>query len=131
MPDDFWTDADVISTYSRAEALADGVLVDVSTLAREAGFTAPVAITAGVHALLCDVPKGSGEDYEGRLWDVVYMASLAARRGGGRDRVTFEAIVNRPGVRRGSPRAVARFWSMIGPGDTLDPVITIFLEGED
>lgn len=131
MPDDFWADADVISTYSRAEALADGVLVDVSEMAREAGFRFPVAITAGVHALLSNIPEKSGEDYTGRLWDVLWMASLAAKRAGKSDRATFEVIVNRPGVRRGSRQAVARFWSMIGPGDTLDPVITIFLEGED
>ena len=33
-----WTDAEVIHVYTRAQALADGVLVDVSPLAREAGF---------------------------------------------------------------------------------------------
>lgn len=121
-------DADVISTYSRAQAIEDGALVDVSTLAREAGFKVPVAITAGVHALLSDIPKDSGEDYRGRLWDVLYMASLAARRGGNSDRVHFAVIVNQPGKRRG---AVVKLWSVIGPGDTWDPVITIMLEGED
>ena len=36
----------VISTYSRAQALEDGVLVDAGPLAKEAGFRWPVAITA-------------------------------------------------------------------------------------
>ena len=31
-------DMEVISAYSRAQAIEDGVLVDLSTLAREAGF---------------------------------------------------------------------------------------------
>ena len=34
-----------ISTYTRAEAIEDGVLVDVSETAAEAGITFPVAIT--------------------------------------------------------------------------------------
>ena len=33
----------IISSYSRTEALEDGVLIDASTLAREAGITYPLA----------------------------------------------------------------------------------------
>jgi hypothetical protein len=33
-----WDDAKVISTYTRAQALEDGVLVDVSEMAKEAGI---------------------------------------------------------------------------------------------
>ena len=43
---DFW--GDPIHTYTRAEALADGVLVNVTGTAREAGFIVPVALTVGV-----------------------------------------------------------------------------------
>jgi len=45
------TDADfgpVIYGYSREQAIADGVLIDVSELAREAGFRILVAVTAAV-----------------------------------------------------------------------------------
>ena len=38
---------DIISTYTRAQAIKDGVLIDVSSTAKEAGFEWPVAITAG------------------------------------------------------------------------------------
>ena len=34
-----------IHTYTRAQALADGVLVDAGPLAKEAGFRWPVALT--------------------------------------------------------------------------------------
>jgi hypothetical protein len=37
---------EVIAIYTRSEALADGVLIDASAMAREAGFKWPVAITA-------------------------------------------------------------------------------------
>jgi hypothetical protein len=33
----FWDDAEVIYAYTRAQALEDGVLVDVSEMAKEAG----------------------------------------------------------------------------------------------
>ena len=39
----------VIYSYSRADALGDGQLVDISQLAREAGFVFPVAITRAVY----------------------------------------------------------------------------------
>ena len=36
---------EVISIYTRAQALADGILIDAGSMAREAGFKWPVAIT--------------------------------------------------------------------------------------
>ena len=39
---------EVIDAYSRAQALEEGVLVDVSVLAREAGIKFPVAVTRAV-----------------------------------------------------------------------------------
>ena len=82
--EDFWADAEVISTYTRAQAIEDGVLVDVSKTAREVGLKWPVAITAGVWATINDIPpKLQGiQDVEGRLWDVVWMARWDAGQGG-------------------------------------------------
>ncbi len=40
--------APVIFAYTRAQAIEDGVLVDVSETAREASFNIPVAITRTV-----------------------------------------------------------------------------------
>ena len=36
---------EVISSYTRTQAIDDGMLVDVSHMAREAGFSFPVALT--------------------------------------------------------------------------------------
>jgi hypothetical protein len=41
---------EVISTYTRAQAIEDGVLVDAGSIALEAGFTGPVALTSAVWA---------------------------------------------------------------------------------
>ena len=43
---------EVIYTYTRAQALEDGVLIDVSQMAKEAGFRLPAVITADLHATL-------------------------------------------------------------------------------
>ncbi len=125
----FWDDADIISSYTRAQAIEDGALVDVSTMAREAGFRVPVAITAGVHGLLSDIPQDSGEDYTGRLWDVLWMASLAAKRQPTKDAISFDVIIHTTDKPRGE--ALQALWMTIGPGDDGEPVLTIMLWGED
>lgn len=38
-----WAGFEVIHRYTRAQAIADGVLVDVTAKARTCGFTVPVA----------------------------------------------------------------------------------------
>src|SRR5713226_2372951 len=77
----FWDDADVIYAYTRAQALEDGVLVDVSETAKEAGINFPVALTATVWGQYVEVPEGvTGQDETGRLWDILWMFRCAAVR---------------------------------------------------
>ncbi len=45
-------DEEVIYSYTRSQALADGVLVDVTQAASEAGFRFPTAISADLDARL-------------------------------------------------------------------------------
>ena len=48
----------VIFSYTRAQAIADGVLIDATELAKQAGFRYPVAVTAGVWAECVAVTEG-------------------------------------------------------------------------
>ncbi|MBV8248477.1 MAG: hypothetical protein JO200_08490 [Comamonas sp.] len=128
--------ADVVHSYTRAEAIADGLLIDVTETAREAGFTVPVAITRAAWAdcvewtAETDKRKATHQDEAGRLWDVVYMARLAARARGDQPRRLFE-LYRVPVEGRGNkPRRVALAMH-IGPGDTCAPVITIGMPNED
>jgi hypothetical protein len=50
--------AELIHRYTRADALRDGVSIDVSATAREAGFKYPVALTAAAWAKCVAVPPG-------------------------------------------------------------------------
>jgi hypothetical protein len=112
----------VISRYTRAQAIDDGVLVDVSALAREAGIGFPTVITAGLHAL-CTPPKGSCQDYTGRLWDVLSVLRMRIRLARDPiDRITFLVKIGA----RNEP-----LYAVCGPDDTGAPCITILKAGED
>jgi hypothetical protein len=77
---------DLIHVYTRADALRDGVLIDVSATAREAGIRWPVALSRAVWERCVRVPLGVlCQDEAGRLWDVLWMLRWAvARQNGGR-----------------------------------------------
>src|SRR5262249_41159674 len=82
--------ADYIHRYTRADALRDGVLIDVSAAAKEAGFQYPVALTAAVLVMCVVVPSDVNcQDEAGRLWDVLTVLRLAVRGQRGAREVRF------------------------------------------
>lgn len=120
-------DFDLIHSYSRAQAIEDGVLIDVSTTARAAGIKFPVALTDTVWRAYVEVPQGvEAQDEAGRLWDILWMFMLAARRTSG-SVLLFELLVRNDNR---APKKV-KLKSICGPGDTLEPVITIMMPDED
>ena len=136
-----------IAVYSRRQAIEDGVLVDVSNVidgdtAQACPFKYPVALSRAAYEETIAAggewkPNGEGEtlelpggqDVQGRLHDVFWMLQLAIRRANGpADRVHFSALVDVHGKGR---RKRVDLYSVCGPGDGGEPVITIMLEGED
>jgi len=121
-------DLEVISSYSRAQGIEDGVLIDVSEMAREAGFKFPVVVTNNLwasHISPSERAKKYGQDEQGRLWDVLWMAFLAAKRSTGGDLIEFDVIFqNGPGSKW---RDTIKLWAICGPGDNAEPVVTIML----
>lgn len=117
-----------LSQYTRAQALEDGTLVDVSTTAKEAGWLWPVAVTSALWSVVETIPrKHSYQDMQGRLWDVLWMASLSARGAKpGCSRFAFELILFREGSRKKFVQLVAD----CGPGDKGEPVVTIGFAGD-
>jgi hypothetical protein len=134
-PDTMKTDessfGEVIYAYTRKQAIADGVQIDVTKTAQEAGIKFPVFLTRGVFETYVAVPEGvTGQDEAGRLWDVVWM-------------LRFGIIRARPGVQRipvafyvrndnRAPRLV-KLIATCGPLDIDDPqpAITITRPDED
>jgi len=122
--------ADLIHAYSRADAIRDGVLIDVSPTAREAGIRFPIALTATAWAKCVEVPPGVVcQDEAGRLWDVLWLLACAIRRGDAGNVARYGVHV-RNDNRTGTPRLVP-LKAVCGPGDQGEPVITIMLPEED
>jgi hypothetical protein len=129
-PDGDW---EVTGTYSRAEAIADGVLIPVpGDLAADAGFRCPVALTSAAWEDCVAWTEADNErkpalqDQTGRLWDVIWVASRAIRAARPREQdcVPFRVYrVPRPG-RAARPRPVM-LTARTGPGDDGEQVVTI------
>jgi hypothetical protein len=140
-------DFDLISEYSRAQAIRDGVLVDVSNAKDADGrrlspFKYPVAMTAAAFGQTVEAgghweTDASGDevlvlpgcqDFAGRLWDVFWMLKCAIDLSTARDCVRFAVSVLTDGERT---RETVHLKSICGPGDDAEPVITIMLPEED
>ena len=121
---------EVIHSYSRGQAIEDGVLIDVTDTAREAGFRFPVALTRAVWNAYVEVPRGVRlQDEMGRLWDILSMARFAIQRSRqGGDRLLFGVHVRNDNRDRTPPLRQLRL--IVGPGDTAEPVMTIMLPNE-
>lgn len=126
---------DVISAYSRAQAIEDGVLVDVTQTASEAGFRLPVAVTRAVWDKYidwndADTAKQTIQDTSGRLWDVLWMLYLACRGSRGESSLKYRLyVVPRDGRTKSAKQIELK--AVIGGGDDGEPVITVMLPSED
>jgi len=135
----------VIHSYTRAQAFADGVLVDVTNATDASGwklspFKFPVALTRAAYAATIEVggkyinPQPfheelvlpASQDLPRRLWDVFSMLLCAIRSApSSSSSIHFSLLVNGP------PRRRVHLKSRCGPGDHAEPVITILLSNED
>lgn len=148
---------EVISAYSRAQAIEDGVLVDCGQapfdeLNRAAGIKVHVAMTieafdAYVHPVgvsgfpMKATQEGSqwklspesdqlpaGQSMVGRYWDIVWMLRLAMQGKEDASCVTFELRVV---PNRGGNAEIARLKCVAGPDDDGDVCLTIMLPDQD
>jgi hypothetical protein len=118
----------IVYSYSRTRAIRDGVLIDVTATAREA-LRFPTAITAPVWADHVRVPEGvEGQDEAGRLWDILWMCRCAILH----SREVGADLLLQLRVRNDNRRAtLVTLKAVCGPGDELEPVVTIMLPDED
>src|SRR5262245_20411030 len=122
--------SDLIHSYSRAQAIEDGVLIDVSATAKETGFRYAVALTRAVWESCVTVPAGVRcQDEAGRLWDLLYLLRLAIGRSDGGPEVRFNVHVRNDNG-SGTPPLV-RLKAVCGPDDDGSPCITVLLPDED
>ena len=121
----------IIYSYTRRQAIEDGVLIDVTPTAREAAFRYPVAITRAVwDGFLApdDESRGLGQSETGRLWDVLTMLRVAIRQSTGPAHTLEFPVVF---VHHETTRRTVTLKAVCGPDDDLSPCITIMLPVED
>ncbi|MEH0424676.1 DUF6573 family protein [Streptomyces sp. B21-083] len=128
---------EIIHAYTRAQALADEVLVAADAdSAQEAGFRVPVALTSAVWEGCVAWNEGDSErqvpqDERGRLWDVLTMCRAAIRRSGGCEGQVTVDLRRVPRDGRTRQARPVQLVCAIGPGDHGEPVITIMQPDED
>lgn len=123
-------DFTLVSSYSRTQALADGVLVDVTAQAKETGFKLHTVVTDHLYHTFLVPPaglEGEGQSVEGRLHDLFWMLLAAARQRLDQSRIEADVLFLMASGRRETVRVVA----VVGPGDSGEPVLTIMLPGDD
>lgn len=123
-------DFTLVSSYSRTQALADGVLVDVTAQAKETGFKLHTVVTDHLYHTFLVPPaglEGEGQSVEGRLHDLFWMLLAAARQRLDQSRIEADVLFLMAPGRRETVRVVA----VVGPGDSGEPVLTIMLPGDD
>ncbi len=119
-----------LHSYTRAQAIADGVLIDVSSMASEAGIRFPVALTRAVWERCVTIPPGVVcQDESSRLWDVVWVLRFAIASGDGGSEVQFGVHVRNDNRERMPP--LVKLKAVCGPNDDGSPCITIMLPTED
>jgi len=119
----------VIYSYTRAQAIEDGVLVEVTEVAKGTGFKLPVVITEALHNRLTpsNADQSLGQDYDGRLWDVLWLAAFTIQLADrGTDTVNFTVALQEVDARSGQPKMTdLHIRAVCGPGDDGEPVVTI------
>ena len=122
----------VIHSYTRAQAIEDGYLVELPTKEiREAGLGCPVAMTRAAWSQAVEMTpmaEQMGCDITGRIWDVAWMLSMAIRSG----RMSGVTGTFKVGVVQDKRRPKEITLKCVaGPGDSGEMVMTIMLPHED
>lgn len=121
---------DVISRYTRAQAIADGQLVDLSALVGDvcrSHYKHPIACTAGVWIIIDKAIKNRRHcnDLGGVVHDMLWMSRKVSHQINASTR-SFRVIITGAGRSKYHDFVIS-----CGPGDNAEPVMTIMLPGED
>jgi hypothetical protein len=139
---------ELISVYSRNQAIEDGVLIDCTDepfdeLNRNAGLLFDVAMTNAVFHRYVEVPEQfqGSQDVKGRYWDVIWMFRCAASRHKADGNELFFEFLCLPngdvGYEENEKRAdggvyrLVQLKAVVGPGDRGEPCLTVMLPTED
>lgn len=120
----------IVHSYTRADAIADGVLVDLTASYPEESrlYRYPVACTAAVWSLVVQAVtnRRHNNDRAGVVWDILYMSQRGVIAKPDAQTVLFQVVITGTGKKK-----IHTMKAVCGPGDNMEPVITIMLPNED
>lgn len=127
---DLFAECNVISVYTRKQAIADGVLVDLSKSypSDTRMFKWNLACTSTVWSLIENAAEKDGCEIGVYVWDVCWMAfqAIQAVRDSDVDTIFFNVMLP---LRK---EAVAKHLKLVcGPDDDATPCLTVMLPEED
>lgn len=129
---DFWEGAEIISMYTRQQAIEDGVLKDVTPIAKRYGILFPVAIASEAWSTCVAWSEGEKQAVlqEERLIALLNRLYIVIKTCPDRetDRITFQHTYI---DRESGKQEIAELVSVVGPGDNAEPVITVMFPWED
>lgn len=122
--------AERISVFTRADALSDGILSDVSKIAEEEGFKVPVALTLAAYRAIepSEEEKSRGDDLRARLHDLFRTMHQVLRR---KSYVEASRIDFQLNLFQDGEHYSLALRALLHLGDRGEPVITILLPNED
>ena len=121
-----FTDEDIVYTYTRADAIADGVLVSLSDLFPELCkqlYKYPIAVTEAIWSIIEGTDK---DDIEGIVWDILWMSQKGITARIDDSQHLFEVFIADKGKAKSHT-----FKAVCHPDDDMKPVITIMMRNED
>lgn len=121
-----WEGAEIIFSYTRAQAIEDGVLVDLSGPfpIDTRIFKYPVACTSAVWQLIEDAHEKFGQEYGATVWDICFMAVNCQI-----EQIDPSTVLFRVGIPLGGKEHTLKI--VCGPGDDGKLVMTVMLPYED
>lgn len=125
-----FTNFDVIYQYTRADAIQDGVLVDLTANFPDITtqlYKYQVACTAEVWGIIERAVsiKRHCNDYKGVIWDVLWMSQRCITKRINESQHLFQVLIS------GAGTALHTFKIACHPGDNAEPVLTIMMPNED
>lgn len=129
-----------ISVYTRAQALEDGTLCDLTPIAPRYGFKIPMACTSAVWHTIewrgdieARKQDSTGQSTEGRLHDLMMMAGLAAQAAARKEpsHIVEVKVLLVPTLGSVVKPLEETFVLVVSGGDNGEPVLTLMLPGED
>ncbi len=123
-----------VSTYTRKQAIEDGVLIDITDTAKEIGFISSVAVTSPVwHGYIVPAKELEyfGQSVKGRVWDVISRLYFQIQCSEATDVIYFKTVFMMPEERHIYKQENVELKAVVSAGDNGEPVLTIMLPEED